>query len=81
MACLLIVGIDCFHFDRSEMHTHEKIQVDFMHVTCSTELQRSKNLFRKLVQRDMLLKEPLFCYMYYKAGLLTEKKISTTKMQ
>lgn len=73
--CLIIVGIDCLLAlcDSSEIHTLEKIQVDFMHFICLIELQRSKDLFRKSVQHDMCLKEPLFCYMYYRDGLLTEK--------
>lgn len=65
--------------DRSEMHTLEKIQVGFMHLTRLTELQRSKNLFRKLVQHGVCLKGLLFCYMYYSAGLLTEKQYQWQK--
>lgn len=45
------------------MHILEKIQVDFMHLTGLTELQRSKNLFRKLVQLDTHWKELLFSFM------------------
>lgn len=51
MTCFLILGIDCFPFVTDLKCIHLR-KVDFMYLTCLTELQRSKILFRKLAQRD-----------------------------